>query len=81
MDGIDYYVGEEAASRGIVCLVPVPRDQPDESGGVACSTESRGMIVTLDDVNGEAALVADDADTEPLAEEGWTEVSQNLWVR
>lgn len=79
--GVDYYVGEEAATRGIVCLVSVPRDPPDESGGAACSTESPRMIVTLEDVNGEAALVGDDADTDALPGDGWSEVSRNLWTR
>ncbi len=83
-DGVEYYVGAQAGTRGIVCLVPVRTDTPDEGGGAACATESAGVIVTLTDVHGEAALVADDAGgqvVDELTADGWTEVSQNLWTR
>ncbi|MGM7670210.1 hypothetical protein [Microbacterium sp. A93] len=81
VDEIEYYVGEEAGTRGIVCLVPINTEDPEAGWGAACSTESSDVIVTHEDVNGEAALVADDADTDTLAEDGWTEVSRNLWTR
>ncbi|NUL47873.1 hypothetical protein F7P69_22105 [Cellulosimicrobium funkei] len=83
-DGMEYYVGEQAATRGIVCLVPVNAEDPEAEGAVACSTESDNVVLMTKDVHGEAALVADGADDQTLdrlAEDGWTEVSQNLWVR
>lgn len=83
-DGVEYYVGEEAATRGIVCLVPIVLEDKEEGWGASCATETDNVMVTSETVHGEAALVADHADDATLnrlSEEGWTEVSQNLWVR
>lgn len=84
VDGTEYYVGEELATRGVVCLVPVSTEEPETDWGAACSTESDQVIVVHEGLHGEAALVADtagEATLDQLAEEGWREVSQNLWVR
>ena len=83
-DGTEYYVGAEAGTRGIVCLVPVVVEATETDWGAACSTESDQVIVIHEGLHGEAALVADGADEQTLdqlAEDGWREVSQNLWVR